>query len=342
MGEPGVVDLILQKLSAPFYKPQLGTTALLAAPAKSKTDLVQKILSRGADMTLVSNSGRTALHTAAQSGEVDLLDVFSGVMDPNAADSFEETPLHVAAREGHTDFLSHLISADSSVHAVSVFGETPLIVAAKHGSARCVAKLMQHGADAAVQDMFGISAVGWARDQPEIIRALGPVSDATAKQGSTNGVVFQSIQEALNHLLSDHTDDDLARWVFLNRLARLLLFVSDNKDAGIAFQLVETRMRCAKPRKCSICNTALGARERMRDLYYRCRHCMIFIFCIDCSAQFRIRTSEVSRGCSFNHELVEMDRSGWADLKPGMVNERQTEREWLQSLHVKYGKLGVV
>src|SRR5689334_15744258 len=68
---------------------------------------------------------------------------------------------------------------------------------------------------------------------------------------------------------------------------------------------------------------------------------MVSLFYPYCREFFRMRMREVKRGCSFDHNLVEMGRSRWADLKPGMADEGQTEQELLEFLQVKYGVLGV-
>jgi ankyrin repeat protein len=89
---------------------------LYEATSKLEIDIVNELLSRGADPCW-SNSkkgegGKTAIHVAAESGNVSLLSLLlskQGNIRATVRDSFGETPLHKAAAEGRLEVCKYLI-----------------------------------------------------------------------------------------------------------------------------------------------------------------------------------------------------------------------------------------
>ena len=74
--------------------------------------------------------GETALHVTAATGELQALLVLLEVRaDPDAEDSFRETPFLYAALSSKADIVRALLSAGASHSAASSLGQTPLDVA---------------------------------------------------------------------------------------------------------------------------------------------------------------------------------------------------------------------
>ena len=65
----------------------------------------------------------------------------------NARGSWEQTPMHVAARAGHDEILSLLLEHGAGVDGRSIFGETPLHQASQNGEIEAGRCLLDHGAD---------------------------------------------------------------------------------------------------------------------------------------------------------------------------------------------------
>jgi ankyrin repeat protein len=114
---------------------------LMMAALKGQTDLVRKLLARGAD---VNKTGWTALHYAATSGHVAIIQM---LMDEHAY-----------------------------IDAESPNKTTPLMMAAHYGTPQAVKLLLEAGADATLRNELGLSAIDFAhranrRDAAEMIAA---------------------------------------------------------------------------------------------------------------------------------------------------------------------------
>ena len=100
---------------------------------------------------------RTLLHKAAQIGDrrvCELLIIDHGV-DVNKQDARKQTPLWVAAEEGHKDICEVLIQNGASVDENDVTQRTPLWIAAHKKHMDVFKILVDNGADIYHRDEFG-------------------------------------------------------------------------------------------------------------------------------------------------------------------------------------------
>jgi uncharacterized protein len=114
---------------------------LMMAALKGQTELVRKLIARGAD---VNKTGWTALHYAATSG--------------------------------HVAIILMLLDEHAYIDAESPNKTTPLMMAAHYGTAQAVKLLLEAGADATLRNELGLSAIDFAhranrRDAAEMIAA---------------------------------------------------------------------------------------------------------------------------------------------------------------------------
>jgi ankyrin repeat protein len=112
---------------------------LMMAALKGQTDLVRKLIARGAD---VNKTGWTALHYAATSGHVAIIQM--------------------------------LLDEHAYIDAESPNKTTPLMMAAHYGTPQAVKLLLEAGADPTLRNELGLSAVDFAqrgnrRDAAEMI-----------------------------------------------------------------------------------------------------------------------------------------------------------------------------
>jgi uncharacterized protein len=120
----------------------IGSTPLWIASQVADLEMMQLLLSRGADPALRSSNGTTALMAASGLGYVDQESTVSESAklaavrflldrgaDVNAANKDGETALHAAAYEGFDSIVEALARAGATLTATNTLGHTPLTIA---------------------------------------------------------------------------------------------------------------------------------------------------------------------------------------------------------------------
>lgn len=108
-------------------------------------------------------TGRTALHFAAENGNMEVIKVLlEAKANPNAADRTGRSPVAIAAEKSRSDALKALIAAGGSVELKDQLGGTPISMAAALGNADTVRILLEAGAQANVVDRQGMTPLIWA------------------------------------------------------------------------------------------------------------------------------------------------------------------------------------
>jgi hypothetical protein len=72
-------------------------------------------------------------------------------------------PLHYAATGGHLEIMALLLEHHAFIDAESPNGTTPLMMAAHYGSTAAVKLLLEAGADTAMRNQLGLSAIDFAQ-----------------------------------------------------------------------------------------------------------------------------------------------------------------------------------
>ncbi len=119
----------------------------------ANVDMLKAILDCGADVNLIDSNGWTALHHAAEKGDLKaatiLLDSRANV---NAFSNARKTPLHLAAFANRTEMVKLLLERGAAIEFESEEKCTALHFAAKKGSLECVKELLAAGANIYKQD----------------------------------------------------------------------------------------------------------------------------------------------------------------------------------------------
>jgi ankyrin repeat protein len=179
-----------------------GSTALMVAARNQSSSksaaaaAVSILLKLGADVSLVDNQQRTALHWAAQSNlpdvvtllhaaniEVDAIDSFGDTayvtaIKSNSPDALESlirvgcdrsmidglmgTALALASLQGHAKVIEILVKHGDDIDDIGYFGKTPLILASCHDRVDAVDMLLSLGADPDLPDRIGGTALAAA------------------------------------------------------------------------------------------------------------------------------------------------------------------------------------
>jgi ankyrin repeat protein len=126
-----------------------GTTALHWAVRADDAELVQMLLTAGADVSAATREGITPLALAAINGIVGMTEtLLKAGARPNTALPEGETVLMTAARTGQPEVIKLLLKAGADLTArENWFGETALMWAAAENHADAVRVLVEAGAD---------------------------------------------------------------------------------------------------------------------------------------------------------------------------------------------------
>ncbi|MFC1604420.1 ankyrin repeat domain-containing protein [Planctomycetota bacterium] len=144
--------------------------------------LAERLISKGADVRLKSQTGTTALHIACIFGIKDLAELLirSGA-DINARDNYSATPLFRAAWGGYVGVIELLIEKGADVNLALDEGATPISMANQRSNAEVVVILRQHGAK---ETLHGAVASGDIEGVKRLI-AQGADLNARNEKGQT-------------------------------------------------------------------------------------------------------------------------------------------------------------
>lgn len=122
---------------------------LFLAVKMGRVDALQAFLSHGFDFGISTTLKDTVAHVAALHDRDDVLRflVSSGKCDLNACNYFDETPVHIAALNGHANSLAVLTAAGARLDDRDTLGVRPLHKATVGGHNECVDILLRNGVD---------------------------------------------------------------------------------------------------------------------------------------------------------------------------------------------------
>lgn len=176
-GRPGalVAALVLTLLVSAATPPE---SPVADAAMRGDQGSVRSLLQQGADVNAAQGDGMTALHWAAERGDLEMarMLIYAGAGLEAVTRMAEYTPLHLASRAGHGGVARALLEAGSDPAAPTASGgATPLHLAAAAGDAEAVSVLVEHGADVNVrEERAGQTPLIFAaaQNRVEAIRAL--------------------------------------------------------------------------------------------------------------------------------------------------------------------------
>ncbi len=121
--------------------------SLLEAAKEGNLQLVEDLISRGADINFVGDIERSALSLASLKGHVEVVRFLVALgADLNHIDGRGETPLRKAARLRHAKVARLLIENGADVNHVDNHGESALMKAASSGDFTIAELLVEYGA----------------------------------------------------------------------------------------------------------------------------------------------------------------------------------------------------
>ena len=168
------------------------------AAMRDDIEAVRSLLEEGAEVDLAQSDGMTALHWAAELGNVELVrllvDAGADLEAPTRIGDL--TPLHIGAELGQSGTVRALLEAGANAESRNVNGSTPLHFAALSGNVETVEALADHGADVNAREArWGQTPLMFAASRNRV-PAIDALIDRGAEVGITSKVVlFQDLAD---------------------------------------------------------------------------------------------------------------------------------------------------
>jgi ankyrin repeat protein len=175
-GRQDIVEILLAHGASPDAVDEEHETALMAAAAGGHIHVLRKLLDAGADATIHSARGASAITAASEHECWDIVDILlpqsladdvQAVTRRRLTHSDEAGPaqrLIEAVRRGDLAEVQTLLAGGTPVDMATRAGETALMWAAGTGKVEIVRVLLAHGADPAACDAYGRSVLAWAAE----------------------------------------------------------------------------------------------------------------------------------------------------------------------------------
>jgi ankyrin repeat protein len=148
IGEPDVVQLLLDRGADISATDKGGATALIWASQTGRDDDIKILLNGGADVSVKDNRGSTALLWASKINRKDIVELLLDAgSDITAEDNHGNTVLLQACSNNCSKLVKLLLDQGSNIHHANQSGNTALHRASKYGYLEVVKLLLEYGAD---------------------------------------------------------------------------------------------------------------------------------------------------------------------------------------------------
>ncbi|XP_067649579.1 serine/threonine-protein phosphatase 6 regulatory ankyrin repeat subunit B-like [Haliotis asinina] len=119
-----------------------GWTPVMEAAVNGQQSVFDLLVSKQADLTLVSTSGDSLLHLACQGGNIAMVQYLLSPSNINSRGMYGWTPVMVAAVHGHQSVFDLLVSKQADLTLLDTFGDSLLHLASRGGNSIIVEQLL--------------------------------------------------------------------------------------------------------------------------------------------------------------------------------------------------------
>ena len=327
----------------------------------ARQEIIEVLITRGADLTLANRYGETILHLAVKSLQlVDFL--MDAAIDVDAVDIEGRTALHRAAELGCTAVVNRLLEAGSDVNRRTLLGQTPLhrsIFLRSQGPSdkrlRTVRSLLKSGADPEISDLFGQRCSDWmSRMSYNLDLAPRVRFDGARHPKPLPSIAIESFERlhaailtVVDNLLDleesgQRTTELPVTHMWLQILGHMLIMVDEKEEASTALgqTISESSFKIPAGRIDWTCrcdqSKALGnAGHFLSGYLFGCDSCSsvsLCSFCLEGLTYEETRTGKIAATCA-GHFSVERSTADRCRRPQGVVNQQlETRAQWLDRL----------
>ncbi len=179
------------------------------AAMRNDRDAVYSLLEQGEDVNAAQGDGMTALHWAAENGDLTIVEVLlsAGANFDGRTRLGNYTPLHLASKMGRSEVINALLANGQDPNVVAISGMTPLHYAAASGSAESVDVLVGYGAQINAREHDGLQTplmFAAALNRVQVVMALAGYG---ANLEAYSEVVDMRVRGKMDRMAGDRRDE---------------------------------------------------------------------------------------------------------------------------------------
>jgi ankyrin repeat protein len=199
-GNKEVVELLLSYGANPNARDSRGYTALHYAAINDNKKMVELLITKGADIKVKDASGNTPLYIALRSGHKNIADMLLG--------KGAELSIHVAAILGNIEAIKSFVETGTSIDIIDSRGFTPLHYAVIERQYDAVKFLVAEGANVNVEEIwpFGtplhFAVENGDKEIVELLAAAGADVNARRRRPAGDSPLHSAIKGSYNDIIS--------------------------------------------------------------------------------------------------------------------------------------------